>query len=104
MQGDVALVACPTMLVKIDRLPDTEAHVAAVDGNRQRRLGERRSHVRRHVVGTFGGVYEERVSVLHETGEERLEVAQHVRIGVLLDQQAGRGVAYEEREQAARGR
>jgi phospholipid transport system substrate-binding protein len=48
-------------------------------------------------------VDEERVAVLYEAREKALEVSLHVRIGVLLDEQARRGVAHEQgRETAAR--
>jgi len=43
MQRHPALMARQAVLVKIDRLPDPEAHLAAVDRNRQGRLRERRA-------------------------------------------------------------
>jgi hypothetical protein len=45
--------------------------------------------------GPLGGVVEDAVTVGDEAGEEALEVREHLRVGVLLDDQAGRGVADE---------
>jgi len=41
----------------------------------------------RHIVLSFGGMLEERVSVWDQTGEESLQVAANLQVGVFLDQQ-----------------
>jgi hypothetical protein len=53
-----------------------------------------------HVVVAFGHVREEGVAVGHQPAEERLQIALHGGIGVLLDEEAGRGVPDEDRAQA----
>ena len=72
---------------------------AADQRHRQLDLGERGPQVGRHVVGALvlvavGG------ALGRQAREVILEVAGDVGVGVLLDQQAGRGVAAEEGEQA----
>ena len=58
------------------------------------------AHVRRHVVGPLFDVAKQRVAIRHEAREEALEVAQHLRVRVLLDQQAGRRVGDEHGDEA----
>jgi hypothetical protein len=52
--------------------------------------------MRRHVIRAFASVDEQGVAVRDESREESLEVATHVRIRVLLNEQAGRRVPNEQ--------
>jgi hypothetical protein len=97
---DLARVAAPAVLPQGDALPGAQGEPAVDDGDRELRRRERAAHMGRHVVHAFLAVQEERVAVAHQPGEEALEVVAHLRVGVLLHQQAGRGVAHEERQQA----
>ena len=71
------------------------------DGDLDLRQG--RADMRRHVVGTFGGVAEQRIAVWNQAAEEAVEVGEHLRVGVLLHQEAGGGVATEEGEESGAG-
>ena len=62
-------------------------------------LGERGLDVGRHVVRAFRAVAVERRVLGHELVQEGFQIALDVRIGVLLDDQRGRGVAQEQGEQ-----
>lgn len=64
------------------------------------RLRQRGTHVRRHIVRTFGRVDEQRIAIRNQSGKETFEVGDHVGIVVLVDQQAGGGVLDVEREHA----
>ena len=79
-----------------------EAELPVEERDAERGLGERRLDVRRHVVGPLGVVLVAHpwlVAVGDKAGEEALQVGPHGGIGVLLDDQAGRGVADEDRAQ-----
>src|ERR1700693_2545770 len=86
------------VLEKIDGLPGAEHECALFDRYRQRALAERRPDMGWHVVRSFA-----RVTVISiawcETIEGIHKIAQHVRVGVLLDQQRGGGVRDEKRQQ-----
>ena len=56
--------------------------------------------MRRHVVRTFLLVRKQRVAVADQPGKKAFQIAPHVRVGILLDEKACRGVANEERQQA----
>ena len=52
-------------------------------------LSQRSADVCRHVVGTFGPVFEQRIAVRHQARKESLQVTQHFGISVFLNQKAG---------------
>ena len=84
------------MLEEVDALPRAEREAPGAHGNSEGGLGERCLDVRRHVVGPLGAVDEERIALGHESLEEGEEVALHVGVGVLLDEERGGGVAAED--------
>ena len=88
------------MLENVHALPGSERHASFHDGNPKLRQGQRRADVRRHIVGTFHGVAIEAVVLRHQPGEERVEIVDHVGIGVLLNGERGGGVLDEHRQQA----
>src|SRR6185369_818072 len=94
-QYHLAAVRAGAVLVEVDGLPGSERDVALHHRDGERGLGERGADVARHVVRALGGGVVEAVTIGDEPGEEALEVREHLRIGVLLDDQAGRGVADE---------
>jgi hypothetical protein len=71
-------------------------------GNRDAQIDrrERRPDVRGHVIVAFDRMHEQRIAVAHEAREESFEIAPHVRVGVLLDQQRGGRVLQVQRAQA----
>jgi len=46
-----------------------------------------------HVVGPFAGVAIEAWVFLHQLGKKRFKIKTHIRIGIFLYRQAGRGMA-----------
>ena len=64
-------------------------------------LGHRASEMRRHIIGAFVVVAVTRRVFRGEPGEKRRKVVLHLRRVVLLDQQRGRGMRDEDRQQPA---
>jgi hypothetical protein len=56
--------------------------------------------MRRHVIRSFASVDKQGIAVRDESREKSLEVTTHVRIRVLLNEQAGRRVPNEQGDQA----
>ena len=63
------------MFPEKDALPGTEVAPVAFDGDGQRREGEDRSYVGRHIVGAFAIVDERGIAVWYQTSGEMLEIA-----------------------------
>ncbi len=89
MHDDPARVRRSPVLEDIDPLPSAKRHTPLVHGDRQRRLGQRGLHVRRHVVWPFRRVDEKGVTLGHEPPEERPKVTLNIPVGILLDQERG---------------
>ena len=87
---------------KINALPRAEREVASAKRDTEIHGRKRGADVRRHVVRAFAGVLEERVAIRHEAFEETFEIGAHIRVGILLNQERGRGVLQMQREQAVR--
>ncbi len=85
---------------EIDALPGPEIAAALVDGDGQRRRGQRGAHVGGHVVGPLARVHEERIAVGDQAIEEGVEVAPDVRVRVLVDDERGAGVVHEDAGEA----
>ncbi len=58
------------MFPEKDALPGTEVAPTVFDGDGQRREGQDRSDMGRHIVGAFAVVNERGIAVGHETGRE----------------------------------
>ena len=78
-----------TVFEQVNALPRTEDEAAARDWNRHLNGGQRCADVRRHVVRPLVAMTEELVAIGHETNEEALEIATHVRIRILLHDEFG---------------
>src|SRR5512134_3612409 len=100
MHDELAARAAAAVLPEIDPLPLAEGQLLPVNRYRKRASRERGLDVRRHVVRAFGVVAVERIALRHQAVQPALEVALRRRIGILLDDEAGRRVAQEERAQA----
>ena len=87
MQRHGATVPVAPVLEQVDPLPRPEHESTRLHGHRELRLGQHGANVSRHVVGTLGGVTIESIVFGHQPLEERLEVADHIGVGVLLDRQ-----------------
>ena len=89
--------AC-AMLDEIDALPGAERHLAVHDRNAETDAREHRLDMARHVVGALF-----LMGVVRAFGRKRLEcvaeIAPHIRVGILLDRQRGRGMAHEHGEE-----
>ena len=90
------------MFPEVDSLPDAEVATTVANGDGDRVLGEDRPEMRRHVVGAFVVVAENRVAVGDESREESFEVAADFGRGVFAEDQRGAGVMDENVAQAAR--
>ncbi len=86
------------VLDEIDALPCSQNQRAGDDGNGELGLRQRRANMRRHVVRPFRVMGVAR-SLRRDLREEGLEVLEHRRIGVFLDQQRRGGMAAEDRQQ-----
>ena len=99
MRGDFARVPHLAVFPEVNALPGSERELAVVERDAEVHAGERGADVRGHVVVAFGGVDEECIAIGNEPREERLEIAPHVRVGVLLNEQRSGSVAQMQREQ-----
>jgi hypothetical protein len=91
----------PTPVLKqIYTLPGSERHSAVDHGDRQLDLRERRSQVRRHIVGAFVVVIVEARVLRCDSLEECFQVRTYFRRGVLLDEKGSRCVGTEYRHQS----
>ena len=55
--------------------------------------------MRGHIVGAFGTMLEQRVAIGHQAREEPLQIARDFRVGIFLNQKAGRRVPDENGQQ-----
>ena len=85
------------MLPNVDALPGPENELAARDRDAEVDGRQRSADVRGHIVITFRRVDEHRVAVGHEMLEKGFEVAAHVRIGILLNEERRGSVLQVER-------
>ena len=81
----------PAVLPEEDPLPGAEGEAAVQDGDSERGRGQRRTDVRRHVVGPFFGVGVERVTLGSQTGEPVFEIA--ARFGISVGNVVGSNIA-----------
>src|SRR5215831_9342925 len=88
------------MFPDVDTLPCAECHAAFADRNRKVDGGQGGADVSGHVVVAFGGVDEHAVAVGYKAGEEGLEIATDIWVGIFLDEERGRGVTEVEGEKA----
>src|SRR5688572_7786549 len=102
MQDELAAVRRGAMLEDVHRLPGPERELAVDDRDRELRRGQRGADVGGHVVGPLGGVAIQPLVLGHELPEERVEVAEHGGVGVLLHDERGRGVTNEDGEKPGR--
>ena len=87
-----------------DPLPCPQIAPSPVDWNRDRRARENRTNVRRHVVEPLVDMAKKRVAVGNEPREKRVEIAPHVRRGVLANNQRCARMFNKNRAQTPRDR
>src|SRR5260221_106642 len=87
-----AVMWLPAMFPKVKFLPGAEHQPAFLHRYAQIDGRERRANVRRHIVITFAGVLEQRVTIGRETREKPLQITPDFRIGIFLNQERSRGV------------
>jgi hypothetical protein len=95
VQGNAPFMRPTPMLKQINALPGSERHPAVDHGNRQLDLSERRSQVRRHVVGAFVVVIVEARIFRRDSLEECFQIRTYFRRRVLLYQKRCRRVGTE---------
>ena len=91
-----ASMAAAAVLVKKDALPSAEQEPAVPQRDREIGLGEHRSHVGRHIVRPFGRVPEQAIAVRHQPVQVGVQIAQHLGVGVLADDERSAGVGDED--------
>ena len=102
MDQDSAVAAAATMFPQVDALPRAKREPPAEDRNGQAGLGQRRSHVRRHVIWAFRRMGPQGIAFGDQSTKERLEITADIRVGVLLDHQTCGRVLDEQGAQAIR--
>jgi len=89
-----------TMFPNVNPLPCAKRHPPLMHRNAQVNRGERGADVRRHIVITFSRVNEKRITVADEPRKKTFQVAPHVRVRILLNQQRRRCVPQMQRKQS----
>src|SRR5580698_1810349 len=92
-RGSIAVFA------EIDSLPCSQHQSTVADGDRERRTHQRGFHVGRHVVRAFNRVLVRKI-LGRQMIERGFQVAQHVRVGVLIDRERGGRLLDEDVQQA----
>src|ERR1019366_45151 len=90
------------MLEEINPLPSAKHQPPRCHGNRELRLRERGSDMRRHVVQAFGAMDIALAIFRRDLLEKPFQIRPDIRAGVLLNQERGGGMAAENREQTSR--
>src|SRR5258708_29332750 len=85
-----AVMWLQAMFPKVNALPGAEHQPAFLHRYAQIDGRERRANVRRHIVITFAGVLEQRVTIGRETREKPLQITQDFSIGIFLNQERSR--------------
>src|SRR5690348_9420132 len=89
---DLALMRIEPVLPQVDALPGAQQHLAAMHRHGQVDAGEDGADMRRHVVGAFRVVFEQRIAVGDHAGEPALQIVAHAGVGVLAKQQRAAGM------------
>ena len=100
MHHDPARPAAVPVLPEIDALPGPERKPPAGHGNDKMRRGQGLLDMPLHVIRTFVAMGVKRIVFRRQAIQPLLKIAPDRRIGVLLDQQARRGVLHEQRAQS----
>ena len=88
MQHDFASMRTNSVFDEINALPGSERRLATDNRNRQMSVSQRSTNVRRHVVGAFSAVLEQRIAVGHQASEKPLQIMHDIRVGIFLNQEA----------------
>lgn len=83
------------VLPQIETLPGSQNEATVGDRNLLGGARDRRADMGGHIVGAFRVVDIAAAVLGDKLGEEIIQVAQHIGVGVFLDDQTGRGVAHE---------
>ena len=100
MQRYASPVRRRTMLKQIDALPRAQRHSPALHRNRELSGRQGRSNMRGHVIGPFHGVPVQPVILGRKAAEKHIQIVDHIRVGILLNQQRCRCVLHEDRQQS----
>lgn len=92
----LAPVRSVAVLPKKYTLPGAQRQATAFHRHGQTGLGEQIAHVRRHVIRPLGPVRIARVAVRRQVADERLQVPEHIGVGILGDRERGGCVLYEQ--------
>lgn len=99
MYKDLPVVVAATMLPQVNTLPGSESEPTLDDRNVLTGVGQGGADVRWHIISTFCAMPVGAI-LRYKAAQESLQVYQHIRIRILLDEQAGGGMADEKGTQA----
>jgi len=99
MQHDAAAVRSRAVFEHVNSLPGAQCEPGIDDRDGQLRLRKRGADMRRHVIGTLGGVAVPGCVFGNDARKELIEITYHVGVGVFLDDQRSRGVLNKHRQQ-----
>ena len=88
------------MLPEKDSLPSPKPETGSDHGDRKAGCGQRGLDMGGHIIGTFRSMGEDGVIFLDQAIQPILQVPTGSRIGVLLNDQTGRGVLHHHRAQS----
>jgi len=92
--NDAARTAVIAVFAQVDSLPDAEHQLAILDGDAERCAEECRLDVGRHVVRSLRRVAV-RKRFRRDSAQRHFQVAGHIRVGILVDDQRRRSVLQE---------
>ena len=86
MKGNPSTMCTPSMFIDIYTLPGSESQPSSTDWNRKLRLGQSRTDMGRHIVGTFQCMHVQAVIFGCNAIKKRLQVDPDIWIRVFLNQ------------------
>ena len=96
VNNHLAGIAMAAMLPQVDALPGAQGQAAVEHGDGEGGGGERRFNMGRHVIAAFQRVGIVGIILAHQPVEPSFQIVAGGRVGILLDEQACRGMADEQ--------
>ena len=100
MQHDAAAVRARAVFEHVNSLPGAQCEPGIDQRVGQLRLRESSADMRRHVIGALGGVTVPGCVFGNDARKELIEIADHVGVGIFLNDQRRRSVLNKHRKEA----
>lgn len=81
--------AAIAVLTQVNPLPGPQCQATIADGNRNGGTQQRRLHVGWHVIRSLQSVYQRQASFRGDVIKKSLHIDANIRIGILIDGEAG---------------